>query len=119
MTGEILQRFAEGMATLVATLQLALAAPDADGIPASVAADSAQTRAVLSQLLRYITENDGRAEYYLDACRSELAGLPPAEMRKLGVCLANFDYDKASAVLSALAEKSGIDLEEAGIATEL
>ena len=111
LTGEILQRFAEGMATLVATLQLALAVPGAEGIPASVAADSAQTRAVLSQLLRYIKENDGRAEYYLDECRSELAGLPPEEMGKLGICLANFDYDKASAVLSVLAEKSGIDLE--------
>jgi len=118
LTGEILQRFAEGMATLVATLQLALAVPDADGIQASVAADSAKTRAVLSQLLRYIQENDGRAEYYLDECRSELAGLPPEEMGKLGVCLANFDYDKASAVLSVLAEKSGINLEPS-IATEL
>jgi two-component system sensor histidine kinase/response regulator len=112
LTREILQRFAGGMVDLVATLKLALAVPGDDGIKASVAAaDLTKVRAVLVRLLRYIEENDGKAEYYLGECRSELAGLPQEDMEKLGVCLANFDYDKALAVLKAFAEKTGISLD--------
>jgi len=112
LTREILKRFAEGMANLVATLRLVLAVRGDDGIKASVAAaDSTKVRAVLVRLLRYIEENDGKAEYYLGECRSELAGLPQEDMEKLGACLANFDYDKALAVLKALAEKTGISLD--------
>ena len=100
------------MADLVATLKLALAVPKDDGITASVtAADPTKVRAVLVRLLRYIKENDGKAEYYLGECRSELAGLPQEDMEKLGACLANFDYDKALSVLKVLAEKTGVSLD--------
>ncbi|MFA4827640.1 MAG: response regulator [Thermodesulfovibrionales bacterium] len=111
LTRKILQRFAGEMANLVATLRLALAVPGDDGIKASVAADSTKVRAVLIRLLHYIEENDGKAEYYMGECRSELEGLPQEDMEKLGACLANFDYDKALAVLKALAEKTGISLD--------
>ncbi len=111
LTREILQRFAEEMADLVATLREALAVPGDDAEAAVAAADSTKVRAVLIRLLRYIEEDDGKAGYYLGECRNELAGLPQEDMEKLGSCLANFDYDKALAILKALAEKTGISLD--------
>jgi PAS domain S-box-containing protein len=111
LTREILQRFAEEMADLVATLREALAVPGDDAEAAVAAADSTKVRPVLLRLLRYIEENDGKAGYYLGECRNELAGLPQEDMEKLGSCLANFDYDKALALLKALAEKTGISLD--------
>ncbi len=112
LTREILERFAQGMANLVTSLRLVLAVPGDNAIKTSVvAADLTKVKAVLIRLLRYIEENDGKAEYYLGECRSELAGLPQEDMEKLGACLANFDYDKALAVLKALAEKTGISLD--------
>jgi len=111
LTREILQRFAKEMADLVATLREALAVPGDDAEAAVAAADSTKVRPVLIRLLRYIEENDGKAGYYLGECRNELAGLPQEDMEKLGSCLANFDYDKALALLKALAEKTGISLD--------
>jgi PAS domain S-box-containing protein len=111
LTREILRRFAEEMADLVATLREALAVRGDDAEAAFAAADSTKVRAVLIRLLRYIEEDDGKAGYYLGECRNELAGLPQEDMEKLGSCLANFDYDKALAILKALAEKTGISLD--------
>ena len=112
LTHEILQRFSREMADLVAALKLALAVLSEAGIKTSVnAADSTKVRDVLVHLLHYIEENDGKAEYYLGECRSVLSGLPQEDIEKLGACLANFDYDKALAVLKALAEKTGISLD--------
>ncbi|MFA6900904.1 MAG: PAS domain S-box protein [Desulfurivibrionaceae bacterium] len=114
LTGEILGRFAEGMADLVNSLRLVLVVPSDDGIQASAAAaadDAARVRTILGQLLRYIKENDGKAEYYLGNCQRELVALPHAEMKKLGDCLADFNYEEALISLSALAEKIGISLD--------
>lgn len=112
LTQKILQRFAEEITNLVAILKLTLTMmPVNDGIKAASPVDSTKVKAVLVQLLRYIQENDGKAEYYLGECQSHLAGLPPEDMEKLGDCLANFDYDKALFVLKALAEKTGISLD--------
>ncbi|MBF8262284.1 MAG: Sensory box histidine kinase/response regulator, partial [candidate division NC10 bacterium] len=111
LTREILRRFAEEMADLVATLRAALAVPGDDAEAAVAAADSTKVRAVLIRLLRYIEEDDGKAGYYLGECRNELAGLPQEDMEKLGASIANFDYDKALAILKALAEKTGISLD--------
>ena len=76
--------------------------------------DRDRVTALLTRLRGYIRENDGRAEHYLLDCRDDFAGLPPDELNQLRVTIAHFDYDAALDALTALTEKSGIDLVSPG-----
>ncbi|OGQ87012.1 MAG: hypothetical protein A2512_06400 [Deltaproteobacteria bacterium RIFOXYD12_FULL_56_24] len=109
-TAAIFQRFSVEMARLIANLRQAVV-PDEEIKVANAAIDLTKLGAVLSQLHHYIKENNGKAEYCFAGCRNELAGLAEAEVEKLGLCLANFDYDQALTALYALAKKAGIKLD--------
>ena len=108
----ILDRFAAELRRLVMEINSYLSAAPPDGIKPSATVDLLVVTPILKQLQRYIQDNDGRAERYLDDFQTELNGLPEKDIGRIKKYLKNFALSAAHAELLALADKHGIELED-------
>ena len=89
---------------------LPITAPPPENSTLPCALDLAVVTPILNQLLTYLSVRDGKAESYLDAYQSELAGLPQPAMRQINRYLKNFNFADAEDAIRSLSAKHGIML---------